>query len=408
MSVTYRDILAARERIAERIDFSPCPASIPLSELSGMSIFCKLDNLQRTGSFKERGAANALRKLTPEQRRQGVIAASAGNHALGLAYQGKRLDIPVTVVMPRFAPLVKQTTCRQLGATVVLEGESLAEAKTRADAIAAETGQIMIHGFDNPDIIAGQGTLGLEVVEQVPDLDAIIVAVGGAGLIAGVGLAVKTLRPSAQVIAVEPERAASFAAAMDAGRPVKVPVRPTLADGLAVDQVGAISFDIARRYVDRVITLTEDELAVAVLRALELEKTVAEGAGAAPMAAVLAGKVPELAGKKVVLPFSGGNIDPAILDRVIEKGMVADGRLCRFTAIVSDRPGGLARFAALIASTGASIKDIAHDRAFAGGDVSATNLVCVIETSGREHIEQVYELLRREGVTFQPWARSCT
>jgi threonine dehydratase len=405
MPVTYRDILAARERIGDRIDFSPCPASLPLSELTGMSVYCKLDNLQRTGSFKERGAANALRKLTPEQRRQGVIAASAGNHALGLAYQGKLLDIPVTVVMPRFAPLIKQTTCRQLGATVILAGESLADAKAKADELAAERGLIMIHGFDNPDIIAGQGTLGLEVVEQVPDLDAIIVPVGGAGLLAGVGLAIKTLRPSAMVIAVEPERAASLTAAIKAGHPVKVPVLPTLADGLAVEQVGALSFETARRHVDRVVTLTEDELALAVLRTLELEKTVVEGAGAAPLAAVLAKKVPELAGKKVVLPFSGGNIDPAILDRVIEKGLVADGRICRFTAVISDRPGGLAKFCSLIATTGASVKDIAHDRAFAGGDVSATNLVCVLETSGRDHIEQIHELLRREGVTFQAWTR---
>ncbi len=397
MSVTFEDIRIAAERIAGQVIQSPCPRSIPLSEATGLNVYCKLEYLQRTGSFKERGARNALLSLPAKQKKHGVIAASAGNHALGLSYHGQLLGIPVTVVMPRFAPLMKVANCRRLGATVVLYGPDLAEARLRADEIAAEKNLRYINGYDDPAIIAGQGTLGLEIAAQVPDVEAVIVPIGGAGLVAGLALALKTLKPRVRIIGVEPERAASFTAAQAAGRPVPVEVQPTLADGLAVPQVGKHAFAIARKLVDKTLLVGEHELALAILRLMELEKAVVEGAGAAPLAACLAGLVPELKGKNVVLPLCGGNIDIPILGRILERGLASDGRLSRFTATISDRPGGLARFAGLLAETGASILEISHDRAFSSDDITTVSVHCVVETRDTAHIAIIRERLDKEG-----------
>ena len=376
---------------------TPCPESIPLSEITGARIFCKLDNLQRTGSFKERGARNALLRLTAAQKKRGVIAASAGNHALGLAYHGKLLGIPVTVVMPDYAPLIKVSTCRRIGANVMIRGRDFAEARAQADALVAAEGLTYIHGFDAPDIIAGQGTLGLEVLEQVPDVDAIVCPIGGGGLIAGVSLAVKSLRPRVKVIGVESVATGNFSAALKKGKPTNVPRRPTLADGLATLTVGATSFALARKRVDRVVRVTENWIALAILRMVELEKSVVEGAAATPLAAMMAGLLPELRGKKVVLVACGGNIDPAILSRVIEKGLVHDGRMTRFTVVISDRPGGLAALSRVIAESGASFKDIEHDRAFSGPDIHAVNAVCTVETRDHAHIRELHRALRKNG-----------
>jgi threonine dehydratase len=396
--ITFEDIKAARERIAGAVFYSPCLPSIPLSEVTGMQIFCKLDNLQRTGSFKERGARNALGQLSVDQKKRGVIAASAGNHAQALAYQGKLLGIPATVVMPQYAPLIKVSNCQMLGANVVLHGKDFAEAKARADKIADEKGLAYIDGYDDPTIIAGQGTMGIEIIDQVKDVDAVIVPVGGSGLVAGVSLAVKTLRPQTKVIAVEAENVASFAAALEASKPTKIALHPTLADGLAIPQVGANAFAIAREHVDQTVTVTEEQIAIAILRLIELQKTVVEGAAATPLAAVLSGKLSDLAGKRVVLLLCGGNIDPNILSRVIERGLVADGRLCRFTAVISDRPGGLADLAKQIAATGASIKEVVHDRAFASSDVSTVTVLCTVETRNHEHFAQLRAHLKAQGV----------
>ena len=402
MSVTFRDIQDAAKRIAGNVVASPCPLSIPLSDLTGMNVFCKLEYLQRTGSFKERGARNALVQLSAKQKKLGVIAASAGNHALGLAYHGQLLRIPVTVVMPKFAPLSKVQNCRRLGANVILHGADLGEARTRADEITAEKQLAYINGFDHPAIIAGQGTLGLEIARQVPDVDAVIVPVGGAGLIAGVALALNKLKPKVRIIGVEPERAASLTAAMRAGQPVRVEMKPTLADGLAVAKVGENAFQIAREFVDKILLVGEHEIALAILRLLELEKAVVEGAGAAPLAACLAGLVPELKGKNVVLPLSGGNIDTPILGRVLERGLASDGRLHRFTATISDRPGGLARFAGLLADEGASILEITHDRAFASDDITTVSVHCIVETRDAAHVAALRERLLREGFALSP------
>ena len=391
--LTLDDVIAARKRIAGGIYESPCVESIPLSKLTGAHIFCKLDYLQRTGSFKERGARNALLLLADEARKRGVIAASAGNHAQGVAYHGSLLGIPVTVVMPKFAAFIKVTNCRQLGARVILHGADLTEARAHAEAIAAQEGLTFIHPFDNADVMAGQGTMGLEIVEQTPDLDAVVVPVGGGGLLAGVGTVVKALKPHARVIGVEPVHAACFTAALAAGGPVSVPLSPTLADGLAVALLGTRPFETLRHVVDEVVTVDEATIALAILRRIELEKSVVEGAGAAPLAAFLAGKLDHLKGKRVVLALCGGNIDLTMLDRVIEVGLVADGRLTRFTVSIADRPGGLARLAEVIASTGASIKEIVHDRAFSGPDLSAVRVICVVETTGRDHVVELHRAL---------------
>src|SRR5205085_7460462 len=394
----FKDIEAARDRIAGAVFYSPCLPSIPLSEITGMQIFCKLDNLQRTGSFKERGARNALVQLSDDQKKRGVIAASAGNHAQALAYQGKLLGIPATVVMPQYAPLIKVSNCQMLGANVILHGKDFAEAKAQADKIAAEKGLAYIDGYDDHAIIAGQGTMGIEIVDQIKDVDAVVVPVGGGGLIAGVSLAIKTLRPQTKVIAVEAENVASFSAAMKAGKPTKIALHPTLADGLAIPQVGANAFEIARQHVDLAVTVTEEQIAIAILRLVELEKSVVEGAAATPLAACLSGKLSDLAGKKCVLLLCGGNIDPNVLSRVIERGLVADGRLCRFTAIISDRPGGLANLAEEIAATGASIKEVVHERAFASSDVSTVSVLCTVETRNHEHFAQLCAHLKAQGV----------
>lgn len=395
--VTFQDVQSAALRISGPIVQTPCPASIPLSEATGSQIYCKLEYLQRTGSFKERGARNALLLLSTEQSNRGVIAASAGNHALGVAYHAQLLNVPATVVMPRFAPLTKVVNCRRFGAEVVLDGANIAEAKARADQIASDRGLTYINGFDDPAIIAGQGTIGLEIAAQVPDMDAVIVPIGGGGLISGVALALKQLKPGVRIIGVEPERAASFSAALKAGKPVQIEMKPTLADGLSVPKVGQNAFDLAREHVERTVLVSEHDLARAILRLMELEKAVVEGAGAAPLAACLAGSIPDLNGRKVVLLLCGGNIDLTTLDRVIERGLASDGRLCQFTATISDRPGGLARFASLIAEEGASIIDITHDRAFADEDVSTVAVHCVVETRDAVHIATLRARLEKEG-----------
>jgi threonine dehydratase len=391
--LTLADIQQARARIADGIFVSPCVESIPLSQLTGAHIFCKLDYLQRTGSFKERGARNALLRLSEEQRRRGVIAASAGNHAQGIAYHGSLLGIPVTVVMPKFAALIKVTNCRTLGATVILHGNDLGEARLRAEEIAQRDGLTFVHPFDNLDVMAGQGTMGMEILEQCPGVEAVVVPVGGGGLLAGIGTVIKAHDPAIRVVGVEPEHAACLTAALAAGRPVEVPLAPTLADGLAVPQLGALPFEILRRVVDGVVLVNEAHIGLAVLRLIELEKSVVEGAGAAPLAAFLAGKLDTLKGKRVVLALCGGNIDLTMLDRVIEVGLVADGRLTRFTVSISDRPGGLARLSEVIASAGASIKEIMHDRAFSGPDLSAVRVVCVVETTGHAHVQELHAAL---------------
>jgi threonine dehydratase len=398
ISITIEEIRAAASRIAGAVYRSPCPYSLSLSRLTGCEIYCKLDHLQLTGSFKERGARNKLMQLSDAQKKAGVVAASAGNHALGVAYHAQELGIPVTVVMPRWAPLVKVTNCRSFGASVLLEAENFADAYQRAQRIGKERNLLFVPGFDDPAIMAGAGTVGLEVLEDVPDVDAVIVPVGGGGLIAGVGAAIKALRPQTKIIGVEPANAPTMHASLEAGHVVEVHTKPTLADGLAVAKAGELCFEIARQVIDELLLVDEAQIAKSVLRLLEMEKMVIEGAGAVPVAAVM-NRPAALQGKKVVLVLCGGNIDVTVIGKIIERGLAADGRLCRVTAAMSDRPGSLAQLTKVIADTGASVQQISHDRNFGPADVGRVSISCILETRDFAHIEEVHEALRQAGIS---------
>ena len=399
-TVTLDSIRAARERIRDVIYHSPCPYSLSLSRLCGCDVYCKLDHLQMTGSFKERGARNKLMLLGDAEKRSGVVAASAGNHALALAYHGQLLRIPVTVVMPKWAPLVKVSNCRSFGANVIFHGDSYDEARAAACGLAQEKRLTYIPGFDDPDIISGQGTLALEILEDTPDVDVVIVPVGGGGLIAGVGRAIKSLRPQCQIIGVEPANAPTLDASLKSGKVTKIATKPTLADGLAVAEVGKLCFDIAREVVDQLLLVDEAQIAQAVLRLLELEKMSVEGGGAVPLAAAMNPAV-NLAGKKVVLILSGGNIDVTVISKIIERGLAADGRLCRVTCRVSDRPGSLARVATVLANAGASVKEVDHERDFGPPDINIVNIRFILETRDRAHIAEVAEALKQAGIEFE-------
>jgi threonine dehydratase len=395
--VTLDSIRAARQRIGDAICHTPCPYSLLLSRLCNSQVYCKLDHLQVTGSFKERGARNKLLLMDEKQRQAGAVAASAGNHALGLAYHGQLLRIPITVVMPQWTPMIKLSNCRAFGAKVILHGQSYDEARQRAQELAATQNLIYVPGFDDVDVIAGQGTLGLEILEDVPDLDAVIVPIGGGGLISGVAVAIKSLKPAVQVIGVEPAAAPTMYESLRQGTLVKIDAKPTLADGLAVAQGGQICLQIIRKFVDRTMLVNEGQIALSVLRLLEFEKTVVEGAGAVPLAAAMDPAM-ELAGKKIVLLLSGGNIDLTLISRVIERGLAADGRLCRVHASVSDRPGSLANVASVLASTGASVNQVMHDRHFGPADIARVAIDFVLETRDTQHIEQIRQALERAGI----------
>lgn len=393
-TLTFQDVSAASFKIKKGVVKTECSLSHSLSGKCDMEIFFKKEFLQKTGSFKERGARYTLMSLSEEQKRIGVIAASAGNHALALAYHGKDLGITVTVVMPLVAPLMKVTLCRHYGANVIVEGVDIGESRKIALRLGKKRNYMYINGYDHPHILAGQGTIGLEILEQVQDVDAIVVPVGGGGLIAGIALAVKTLNPTIQVIGAESERCASFSEAMEAGHPVYIRAESTLADGLAVPTVGVNAFATARPLVDKTVVVDEGYIALAILRLVECEKCVVEGAGATGLAAVLEGLLPELIGKRVVIVLCGGNIDTTILGRCLERGLAADGRLCRFVATVSDRPGGIAELTKLMAGMGVSIKDLYHERAWLKSDIFSVQVKCVVETRDHEHAKQLEQALR--------------
>lgn len=390
--VCFSDVTSAAFKIKNKIHCTPCIRS-HVSDITGISVYLKKDFLQATGSFKERGACYALLMLPEEKKALGVISASLGNHALALSYHGHKLNIPVTVVMPILAPIMKVQACKRYGANVVVKGADMREAKRFAMQMAQDEGLTYINGYDHPHIIAGQGTLGLEIVEQVPDIDAVVVPVGGGGFIAGVAMAVKTLKPEVKIIGVESDRCPSFSKAMQAGKPVQVPILSTLADGLAVPQVGYNAFATARPLIDKMIAVNEEWIAIAILRLVELEKCVVEGAGAAGLAAILAGELNEFKGKKVVLPLCGGNIDTTILGRCLDRGLTVDGRLLKFSVVVSDRPGGIAELCRLCAGVGVSIKDILHERAWITSDVFSVKVKIVCETRDMEHTKQLKDAL---------------
>lgn len=398
--VTLQEVLAARERIRDHLLVSPCPRSESVSAVTGGDAFLKLESLQRTGSYKERGALNKLLLLSEAERARGLLAASAGNHAQGVAFHAGRLGVKATIVMPETTPIVKVANTRAYGARIVLHGANYDEAYDEARRLESVEGLTLVHPFDDPAVIAGQGTMGLELLEQVPELDAVVVPIGGGGLVSGLAVAVKALRPSARIVGVQCEVIPSMLAAMQAGGPTTLDPANTLADGIAVKRAGELTFEHVRRLVDEIVTVSEEEIASAILHLLEKDKTVVEGAGAVAVAALLHRKVKNLEGRRVVAIVSGGNIDVNLVARVIERGLVKDGRLVRIAVALLDKPGQLAKVSATIAHHRANVIEVHHTRAFASrfGD---TTLQLTLETRGPEHVEEILQALRERGYHVQ-------
>ena len=392
--INLNTLREAAQRLHGHVLDTPCVASQTLSEVTGAQIYLKFENLQFTASFKERGACNKLAQLGEEERRYGVVAMSAGNHAQGVAYHAQRLGMPAVIVMPRFTPGVKVERTRSFGAEVLLHGDSLDEARQRALALAQERHLSFIHPYDDPDIIAGQGTVGLEMLQAVPDLDCLVVAVGGGGLIAGVATAAKALRPAIEVIGVQTERFPAMFNAIHGTQHVQG--NSTIAEGIAVGTPGRLTEAIIRDKVDDLVLVQEGDIEQALVMLLEIEKTLVEGAGAAGLAAVLKDPA-RFRGKKVGLILCGGNIDPLLLAAIIERGMVRAGRLARIKVSARDIPGMLAGITATLADLGANIEEVHHQRAFTALSAQNVEIELVIQTRGPAHIRQVLDALQAKG-----------
>ena len=396
LSVTLHSIKAARERISGQIYLSPAPHSAELSEMTGQEVFLKLDNLQRTGAFKERGALNKILTLSEQEGRRGVIAASAGNHAQAVAYHASRVGLRSRIVMPLMTPLVKVASTSNYGAEVVLHGANYDEACDEAFRQSEAEGMTFLHAFDDDLVIAGQGTIGLELLEQVADLEAVVVPIGGGGLIGGVACAIKESNPRIRVIGVQTERLPSMLRAAGAGHPVTIPAEATIADGIAVRRAGDRTVPLVAKYVDELVTVEEEEIASAILVLLEREKTLAEGAGAAALAALLQKKT-SLHGQRTAVLVCGGNIDVTLLSKIIERGLVKDGRLTRVRIHLTDRPGALHHLTKIIADLRANIVQTAHDRAYYGVSLGDTVIDFTLETRGAGHIAEIKQALSTAG-----------
>jgi len=390
--VNLESIEAAATRIRPSIYESPLVHSKTLSRLTGNSIFLKLENLQMTGSFKERGALNRILTMTNDERRRGIIAASAGNHGQGVAYHAAQRGIPVQIWMPRSTPLIKLSATRAYGADVVLHGDSYDEACAAAVEQSVQRNATFINPFDGYDVIAGQGTIGLELLNQHLALDAVFVPVGGGGLIGGVGCAVKGRNARVEVIGVQTARLPSMKAALHQLEPIDLPVQSTLADGIAVRRAGMRTLPLVREYVDQIVTVDEDDIAAAILVLLESEKTVAEGAGAIALAAVLQAKT-EHRGKNIAVLVSGGNLDVNLLARIIEQGLVRDGRRLRLRVRLPDYPGALEGLASVIAKARANIVETSYNRAHYGVSLNEAAIDITMETRGRDHASDLLAAL---------------
>ena len=395
-AVTLASIQAAALRIRSDIYLSPARHSAGLSELTGQQVFLKLDNLQRTGAFKERGALNKILTLTPQERSRGVIAASAGNHAQAVAYHATRRGLRARIVMPLMTPLVKVAATSGYGAEVVLHGANYDEACEEAVRQSRADGLTFLHPFDDDEVIAGQGTIGLELLEQISSLEAVVVPIGGGGLIAGIACALKESNPATRVIGVQTDRLPSMLRAREAGRPVTVPAEATIADGIAVRRAGERTLPLVARYVDELVTVDEEEIASAILLLLEREKTLAEGAGAAALAALLRKKT-SLNGSRTAVVIGGGNIDVTLLSKIIERGLVKDGRRTRVRIHLTDRPGALHQLTRIIADLRANIVQTAHDRAYYGVSLGDTVIDFTLETRGSQHIDEIAAALTAAG-----------
>jgi threonine dehydratase len=396
MMLTLKDIEAARQTIGDAISLTPCQQSGFLSRLTGAQVYLKLENLQNTGSFKIRGALNKLSALSPEERRGGVIAASAGNHAQGVARAALQLGIHATILMPEATPITKVEATKVAGAEVILQGETFDDAMSVARSLAAERGLTMIHPFDDPAVIAGQGTIGLEMLQQVPELGAVVVPVGGGGLISGIAVALKSLRPSIRVIGVESDQAASAVLSRQAGRVMELGTVKTIADGIAVKRAGELTFAIMQQYVDDLVTVSDEDIAAAILLYMERIRVVVEGAGAASLAALVGRKV-QLDGVCTGVVVSGGNIDVQMVAKIIEKGLVRTNRLLRLTVQLLDVPGALGRLSTLLGQLRANILQISHDRLTSDLPLDRAIVDISLDTRNREHQEEVMQALDRAG-----------
>jgi threonine dehydratase len=398
------DLLSAVREAAKRIHgaiyYTPCPYSAKLSAVTGQRVYLKLENMQLTGAFKERGALNKILLLSAEERERGVIAASAGNHAQAVACHATRHAIRSTIVMPAATPLVKVVATQNYGAEVILHGASYDEACQHALLVAAERGLTFLHPFDDLAVIAGQGTIGLELLEQCPELEAVVVPVGGGGLIAGIAAAIKELRPAVKVVGVQTARLPSMLSAMARGGPVTLPSASTIADGIAVRRAGEITFPLVSKYVDEIVTVEDEEIASAILTLLEREKLLAEGAGAAATAALLQRKT-SLDGKHTAVLVCGGNIDVSLLSRIIERGLVRDGRLVRIRVSLPDRPGALAELSSVIARQRANIVELQFDRAYYGVSLGDTAIDITLETRGAAHMAELLAAIVDAGYTHE-------
>lgn len=394
--VSLKSIGEARAKIADSIYLSPCSHSATVSEMSGQTVYLKLENRQRTGAFKERGALNKLLALSPSERKRGVIAASAGNHAQGVAFHAQRNRIAAKIVMPVMTPLVKVNATKGYGAEVVLHGDGYDEAYDEARRLAERESLIFVHPFDDPAVIAGQGTIALEILDQVPDLEAVVVPIGGGGLISGIACAIKETKPEVRVVGVQAARMPSMLEAVRAGHTVTIPVNPTIADGIAVRRAGERTLAMVKKYVDEVVAVEEEEIASGILTLLEREKTLAEGAGAAAVAALLHHKT-SLENQKTVALVCGGNIDVTLLSRIIERGLVKDGRIVRMQIHLSDRPGSLHQLTRLIAAHHANIVELKFDRAYYGVSLGDTLIDISLETRGRDQIDRILKALVEAG-----------
>lgn len=396
MSVSLEGIRQARNRIEGSIYFSPAPRSEALSRMTGQQVYLKLDNLQRTGAFKERGALNKILTLSDAEKARGVIAASAGNHAQAVAYHATAHGLRARIVMPLMTPLVKTAATGAYGAEVVLYGANYDEAYAEALRLAAQDGMTFLHPFDDDAVMEGQATIGLELLEQVPGLEAVVVPIGGGGLIGGVACAIKESNPKIRVIGVQTERLPSMLRAVEAGEPVTIPAEATVADGIAVRRAGERTLPMVQRYVDELVTVDEEEIAQAILVLLEREKTLAEGAGAVALAALLQKKT-SLRGERTAVLVCGGNIDVSLLARIIERGLVKDGRRTRVRVHLTDRPGALHGLTRILTDLRANIVQTAHDRAHYGVSLGDTVIDITLETRGDEHIEEIRRRLREAG-----------
>lgn len=401
MPLALSDIHAARARIHDGIVATPVLPALALRERLPCALHLKLESAQRTGSFKDRGALNRLLDLTADERARGVVTASAGNHAQAVAYHGARLGVPVQVVMPEHTPLVKVANTRAFGAGVRFHGATLSESMAEAQRLAAAEGCVLVHPYDDERVIAGQGTIGLELLEQLPALTAVVVPIGGGGLIAGIALAIREQRPDVRIYGVEAAAAASALASRRAGRIVPIETTETIADGIAVKRLGDLTFPLVARYVDDIVAVDEPRIAAAVHLLLERQKVLAEGAAAVSLAALLAGLLPLGPDDVAAMVVSGGNIDVNLVQRIIDRGLVADGRLARLTVTVRDRPGNLARLTQLVADEGANMLELSHGRAFADIGVRDVEIVMHLETRGRAHVDAVIARLEREGLAVR-------